>query len=136
MLPDLKDLRGAVQKDLRLFSCSQAASCPTWSAVNQKASQPRFRLVCLITTYLLTQFLLCFLPVGCFNLSPTHTPQINSITNISCGNSSSIKRIQKTTSSSSAVSCRTKATSHPSGFKDQTKEYFFSHTSVRPPQLD
>lgn len=44
-LPDLKDLRGAVQKDLCLFSCSQAASRPTWSAVNQKASQPRFRLL-------------------------------------------------------------------------------------------
>ncbi|TWW73632.1 hypothetical protein D4764_15G0010260, partial [Takifugu flavidus] len=65
----LKDLRGAVQKDLRLFSCSQAASRPTWSAVNEKVSQTRFR---------------------------------------------------------------TKATSHPSGFKGQTKEYFFSSTSLTP----
>uniref|UniRef100_A0A3B5KNK7 Coiled-coil domain containing 24 n=2 Tax=Takifugu rubripes TaxID=31033 RepID=A0A3B5KNK7_TAKRU len=49
-LQDLKDLRGAVQKDLRLFSCSQAASRPTWSAVNQKVSQTRFRLPTLQTS--------------------------------------------------------------------------------------
>lgn len=45
VLPDLKDLRGAIQTDLRLFGCSQAASPPTSSSAVLKASQHTFRLV-------------------------------------------------------------------------------------------
>lgn len=48
VLPDLKDLRGAIQTDLRLFGCSQAASPPTSSSVIPKASQHTFRLVRLM----------------------------------------------------------------------------------------
>lgn len=48
VLPDLKDLRGAIQTDLRLFGCLQAASPPTSSSVIPKASQHTFRLVRLM----------------------------------------------------------------------------------------
>lgn len=48
VLPDLKDLRGAIQTDLQLFSSAQAAAPPPSSAIILKASQYTFRLLRLM----------------------------------------------------------------------------------------